>query len=77
MAAHRYDHWELTDRQLVDPAIAALAEIENRMRKTQRGLRLEIILEFGRRFLKIRTCVRQFRIEGGRFLTGINQGSSL
>lgn len=44
---------ELTERQPVDRAIAALTEIESRMRRKQRGLRLEVIdrvLEFGRRF---------------------------
>ena len=47
------DNSELTERQLVDRAIAALTEIENRMRKSQPGLRLEIIdlvLQFARQF---------------------------
>ena len=53
MAGHQHDNAELTKRQLADRAIAALVEIENRIRKTQRGLRLEIVdtvVEFGRRF---------------------------
>jgi hypothetical protein len=43
MAAHLCDNDELTERQLLDRAIAALVEIENRLRKTQGGLRLEIM----------------------------------
>ena len=53
MAAHLCDNDELTERQLLDRAIAALVEIENRLRKTQGGLRTrnhDKVLEFGRRF---------------------------
>jgi hypothetical protein len=54
-SAHARDdvHAELTERQLVERAVVALVEIENRLRKQQRDLRLEIIervLEFGRQF---------------------------
>lgn len=42
-----------TERQLCDRAIAALTEIENRMRKKQPALRLEVIehvMAFARQF---------------------------
>jgi hypothetical protein len=53
MPTMQLDNEQLTERQLVDRAIAALVEIENRLRKKQRGLRLSIIgkvLEFGKQF---------------------------
>ncbi len=53
MPTMQFDDKQLTERQLVDRAIAALVEIENRMRKKQRGLRLVVIekvLEFGKQF---------------------------
>ena len=47
----QHERAEFTDRELVEQAIAALAAIETRWRKTQRGLRLPVIeqvLEFAR-----------------------------